>query len=139
MNSKKALENIKYAPGFMGGHSRYKSVLESRIPFLEDIEIIKQDLDKLENLEKENQELKNTILSLELDTCIPELRKENSKLKEVIKILEDNLQLVLKQDIDPLINRKIYEVEISRNYKIYSGFKITQEEYELLKEVFENE
>lgn len=76
MNSKECLENIKHAPGFMGGNSRYKSVLESRIPFLEDIEIIKQDLDKLEKLEKENQELKEQNINL---------REENINLKKVIE------------------------------------------------------
>ena len=108
MNSKECLENIKTAPGFMGGNRRYKSVLESRIPFLEDIETIKQDLDRLEKLEK------------------------------VIKILKENLQLVLKQDIDSLINRKIYAVEIAKYYKLYNGFEVTQEEYESLKEVLEH-
>ena len=44
--------------------------------------------EKSEKLEKENKELKNTILSLELDTCIPELRKENAKLKNVIEIFK---------------------------------------------------
>lgn len=133
MNSKEALENIKHAPGFMGGHSRYKSFLESRTPFLEDIEIIKKDLDKLEKLEKENQELRNSIKSW--DETAGNLLKENRKLKKTIEILKENLQLFLVQDIDPLINRKIYEVEISRNYKIYSGFEVTQEQYELIKEV----
>lgn len=100
------------------------------------------DLEKIvnyiEDLRKENQELKNTILSLELDTCIPELKKENFKLKKIIKLLEDNLQLVLKQDIDPLLNRKVYAVGISKNYKLYSGFEVTQEQYELLKDVLGN-
>lgn len=46
--------------------------------------IILEDLERLEKVEKENQKLKNTILSLELDTCIPELRKENTKLKQAL-------------------------------------------------------
>lgn len=128
MNSKEALENIKHAPGFMGGHSRYKSVLESRIPFLEDIEIIKKDLDKLENLEKENQELKNTILSLELDTCVPELRKENAKLKSIIKILKDKIGLFIFE------SNNIHYVGNE-----YAVGKITQEQYELLKEILKND
>ena len=52
MNSKEALENVKIAPTFMGGNPRYWTYLNSQFPFLEDIEIIKQDLDKLEKLEK---------------------------------------------------------------------------------------
>ena len=127
MNSKEAFQLVS-------NKVRYTSRL-----YEDELKIIQQDLDKLENLEKENQELKNTILSLELDTCIPELREENTKLKKVIKILKDKLQLVLVQDIDPLINRKIYEVEISRNYKIYSGFEVTQEQYELIEEVLKHD
>lgn len=72
------------------------------------IESIKQDLDRLEKLEK------------------------------VIKILKENLQLVLKQDIDPLINTKVYIVELKEYYKKYTGFETTQEKYELLKEVLEH-
>ena len=65
--------------------------------------------------------------------------KENTRLKKIIKLLEDNLQLVLKQDIDPLLNIKVFAVGISKNYKLYSGFEITQEQYELLKEVLDND
>lgn len=150
-NSKKALENIKTAPSFMGGNSRYKSVLESRIPFLEDIEIVKQDLNRLEKLEKENSEL--LIKNEKLDTRIVALEElnninrkitskaidENTKLKKVIKILEDNLQLIIVQDIDPFFKKKIYTVILTQFYKKYSGFEVTQEEYELLKEVLNDE
>ena len=78
--------------------------------------LIQQALNKLENLEK-----------------------ENTRLKKIIKLLKDNLQLVLKQDIDPLLNGKVYAVGISKNYKLYSGFEITKEKYELLKEVLVND
>lgn len=136
MTSKEALECIKRAPGFMGGHSRYISVLDSRIPFLEDIEIVKQDLDKLERLEDDLDLLRyehNSELGKNIN-----LQEENTKLKKVIEILVDNLQLVLKQDIDPLLNRKVYIVELKEYYKKYTGFEIFQEEYELIKEVKEN-
>ena len=52
MTSKEALENVKIAPSFMGGNPRYWTCLESRLPFLEDINTIKQDLDQLEELKK---------------------------------------------------------------------------------------
>ena len=76
MNSKKALELAIF---------EYEKDLEYDddnqwvINVLKGLKEVKQDLEKLE---KENQELKNTILSLELDTCIPELKKENQELKE---------------------------------------------------------
>lgn len=83
-----------------------------------------------ERLEKENQELKNTILSLELDTCIPELRKENTKLKKAIEILKENHEITLHYDDEfptPMININ----------GVYSY--INKQEYELLKEVLEND
>lgn len=83
--------------------------------------------------EETNQWVENVLKGLK------EVKQDLEKLEKVIKILEDNLQLVLKKDIDPLLNRKVYAVGISKNYKIYSGFEITQEQYELLKEVLSNE
>ena len=78
MNSKKALKRL-----YLNNYTIEElSVVHSDI---KDYDLVFQDLDKLEKLEKENQELKNTILSLELDTCIPELRKENTKFKNVIE------------------------------------------------------
>ena len=97
MNSKEALENIKHAPGFMGGNRRYKSVLESRIPFLEDIEIIKQALDRLEKLEKAIKILKRNYLAVG--------ENRNSDTGYIVSIESD----------------------------------ITKQEYELIKEVLENE
>ena len=41
-----ALNNIKIAPSFMGGNIKYQSVLESSIPFLEDIAILQELVDK---------------------------------------------------------------------------------------------
>lgn len=83
-----------------------------------------------ERLEKENQELKNTILSLEVDTCIPELREENTKLKNSIKI-------IINKGVNELFlkNTKIF-TEYNKIVKHLEYFnELTQEEYELLKEV----
>ena len=41
-----ALNNIKTAPSFMGGNVRYTTALESSIPFLEDIAILQELVDK---------------------------------------------------------------------------------------------
>lgn len=51
ITSKEALENVKIAPSFMGGNPKYLTCLQSSIPFLEDINIIKKDLEVLEELE----------------------------------------------------------------------------------------
>ena len=57
MTSKEALENVKTAPSFMGGNPRYWTCLQSSIPFLEDINTIKQDLDKLDQYKQLKEEL----------------------------------------------------------------------------------
>ena len=41
-----ALNNVKTAPSFMGGNVRYTTALESSIPFLEDIDVLQQLVDK---------------------------------------------------------------------------------------------
>lgn len=130
MTGKEALENIKTAPSFMGGNPRYWTCLESRIPFLEDIETIQQDLDKLEELEKKNAILKNQILSLELDTCIPELREENEKLKQALDILLRKLDIRLTKTENYDTAETYYSV-----YNKNSCEVLYPEEYELLKEV----
>ena len=93
---------------------------------------LKKIVDYIEKLQKENQELKNTILSLELDTCIPELREENTKLKKAIEIIKEK-----KVDIPKLLANDF------NNYNalaVFFGFKqLTQEEYILVKEVLEND
>lgn len=57
-----ALENVKTAPSFMGGNARYKSVLESSIPFLEDIAVLQELVDKETSTESiSNDELEDVI------------------------------------------------------------------------------
>ena len=88
-----------------------------------------KDLDRLEELEKENQELKNKNSAVELwDKCYT---KENSKLKKAIEIIWCK-------------NVNIVYIKIFKNYKLYSQYYtgsskdiLTNEEYELLKEVLE--
>ena len=111
-------------------------------------EIIKHDLERLKELkekvnhlknvknrwrrnckflEKENIKLKNQILSLELDTCIPELRKESEKLKEIISLLKLRLDIV---GVD--IENDFYFIDT----KYGTRYAINKTEYDLLKEVF---
>ena len=65
-------------------------------------EPIKQDLDRLEQLEKENKELHNQIISLELDTCIPDLRKENQKLRKAVKGLNEYFDFEIDEETETL-------------------------------------
>ena len=41
-----ALNNVKTAPSFMGGNDRYKYVLQSSIPFMEDIDTLQELVNK---------------------------------------------------------------------------------------------
>ena len=94
----------------------------------------KQDLDRLEQLEKENQELvvnKNVAQGIAI-----KLKEENAKLKQAFEILKDK-------------NVDIYEFLESKNVVDYNnltwstydfcGDELTEEEYKLLKEVLGNE
>lgn len=81
-------------------------------------------------LEKENKELRNEIISLELDTCIPELRKEITKLKQAIRILKAHT------------GAGVYHTKKSCYYELSFGYQkvlITKEKYELLKEMFSDD
>lgn len=128
--------------------------------------IILKALDRLELLEKENQELKEKISKFEkpiLYMCrdrrsrelerlrllelvntynVPillndfETVKELEKLKKVIEILKEkaNIRLHILTNTD---GSKIYEIEFIFTY--YSTIhEITQQEYDLLKEVLES-
>lgn len=60
-------------------------------------DLIKQDLERLEQLEKENLELKQDIVSFEdysydLDCEKEQLEKENQELKDKIQILEQSVK-----------------------------------------------
>lgn len=57
-----ALDNVKIAPSFMGGNTKYSTHLNSATPFLEDISTLQELVDKekpftLEEVKKEWEEL----------------------------------------------------------------------------------
>ena len=137
MTSKEALRNLK---NFIGYNS----------PYNKDLDIIKQDLERLEVLEKENQELNENAVSLAYENAgyqitiedyeieNVDLREENEKLKKAIEIIKTK-----RVDID-----KLLYINNFREYNKYLTFKLdgitylkgvscklTQQEYELLKEV----
>lgn len=123
MNSKECLEKIYdgYQYG-MAGRSYY--------------DIIKQSLDRLEKLEKENQELlvnKNVAQGI-----ATKLKEENNKLKKVIKILKeavDEIEIITCDEEDCYGELCLYQ-------KINGSISIplkTKEDYILVKEVKENE
>lgn len=122
MTSKEALEIIIFRL------TSHEEDLELRETDKKVIEIIKQDLERLEALKKENVELRQEVSALEdysydVDCEKEFLIKENEKLKKVIEILKEHLY-VKELDID-------YILEFN---SLYSNH-LTKQEFELLKEV----
>ena len=109
-NSKEALENLTYCVNGMESKEKY-------------YKIIKQDLDRLKKLEKENQELRKSIKSW--NETAGNLLKENRKLKNIIEILKRNYLAVGE-------NRNS-----DTGYIVSIESDITKQEYELLKEILE--
>lgn len=105
-------------------------------------EDIKKDLDRLEMLEKENEYLNkqldvffdkldnNTLRAFDLISY--ELKDENEKLKKVIEMLKNKLDIEIYE---------IHENGITEYYLDCSAGEVIdeQEEYELLKEYFGND
>ena len=111
-------------------------------------------------LQDENAKLKQDIASLELDTCIPQLRKENeklkfdlqtavclevknakecAKLKQAISILKEKLDIKLEiyHSGGCTLNHKIIPNCVTSNERCLRYLEV--EEYGLLKEVLEND
>ena len=123
MTSKEALKQLN---NFI---SREKHINSERNKTINEcINTIKQDLDNLEALEKENEELKN-ILDADIKALIEgdRLAKENEKLKNAIEILKK----YYKFKLFPPAMDNIPEISISTDWEHY----ISQQEFELLKEV----
>lgn len=122
--SLEALENVKTAPSFMGGNPRYWTCLQSSIPFLEDINTIKQDLERKEELEKEYDNLKKDYDNKDLE-CI-DLYKENQELKDLLKLIVNRGSVVLG---NKLYGREVCFLGINERYII------SKEQYEILDEL----
>lgn len=119
MNSKECLEKISW---------RY--VMDPS--FQEWCNIVKQDLDRLENLEDNIKIHKETIKMQQ--NQIESLQSENTKLEKAIKIIVNKGIHVLF-----LKHTKTFDHynKIVRHQEYYD--ELTQEEYELLKEVLGND
>ena len=131
MTSKEALKQLN---NFI---SREKHINSERNKTINEcINTIKQDLERLETLEKQNEELFGIcakqayiINNKHIDkTFNEELQEENEKLKKVIEIIKNkrvNLNLLFQEP---------NTLEAYNNYCL-PIYKLTQQEYELLNEV----
>ena len=81
MNSKKALEELKTLIGFIRQEQFYEEAYKK-------IDIIEQDLERLEQLEKENQELLiNKNVAQKIAT---KLKNDNDKLQKLLEYYDIN-------------------------------------------------
>ena len=101
---------------------------------LEELNIIKQDLERLEDLKKENQEWKEEYERLDrdhhsiyLDCC--DLETENQKLKKAIFVVY--MKAVDLELFEHCCDLKDY------NSKVSMLRELTQQEYDLLKEALQ--
>ena len=125
MESKEALKDLL---DILMNFERFYAIDDTHEVKKQKSEIIEKDLDRLEKLEKENQELKEKCKMLEENeeavlTTLEISVQENTRLKKVIEIF---------RKMSSLNNNKTLETE-----ECY--LRLTEEEYELLKEVFGNE
>ena len=133
MNSKEAVEKLLNSPTVKIRHGSYLDI--------EFIKLIKQDLDRLEQLE-DNIKIHKETIKMQYNQ-IEKLKKENKKLKEDRKdILQDFDKLEKVIEILKRFNFTMYTIKHNNNeteFKIYTDClletqELTQEEYELLKE-----
>ena len=129
MTSKESLRNLKQeilTPNYLTDYEKDEC-----------IDVIQQDLERLEKLEENYYSLNVACEEIEFENV--RLEKENKKLKQVIEILKDRLVLdieteIAKENDIELIGYWLVEGDTQKLYTI-----ITKKEYELLKEVFGNE
>ena len=108
MNSKEALDILLAMPN-CSECEKYGECFTK--PYCKELkDSIKQDLDRLEQLEK-----------------------ENTKLKQAINILKDKVYLRIKKYCEKDYENP-HKLEVEMDY----SYDLTQEEYELYKEVFES-
>ena len=120
MNSKEALARLTYCDNNMESKAKYYKT-------------VKQDLDRLEKLEKEHEKLKERYKHrAETSNDLCKAIKQYEKAFDILANKVVNI-LILKYCIAKGGGVETYNL----HYKTEE--KLTQEEYELLKEVFRND
>ena len=130
LSSKEALEKVIEDISLEWGYEGIEDELREKLKPLY------EDLDRLEELEIENDELKRINGAYQ---------ESNIVFQDLIKKLKKAIEIILKYKINPstfIFTRKIYKESCGKDLtfeKAYSllEFNETQEEYELLKEVLE--
>ena len=137
MNSKEKIKNIKCLINEFYHDIKCKGELSEDarkcwLSYQKDCDDIEQDLVNYEVLKEEhNKTIENTYkLSKTYEKINKELEEENAKLKKVIEILKRFVTISYCR------NEETNKWDIPVMYSFGFSEKITQEEYELLKEVF---
>ena len=130
LSSKEALEKVIEDISLEWGYEGIEDELREKLKPLY------EDLDRLEELEIENDELKRINGAYQ---------ESNIVFQDLIKKLKKAIEIILKYKINPstfIFTRKIYKESCGKDLtfeKAYSllEFNGTQEEFDLLKEVLE--
>jgi hypothetical protein len=123
----KSLEALRILSECANGE---KKLIFSDSLYLESI--IKKELEHLKKIEENYYSLNMSYEDIEFENV--RLEKENKKLKQAIDILKDKMNLAV-------YHNKVYNTYSLDLLKFKEDFEdeLSQEEYELLKEVLENE
>ena len=130
MNSKEALKKL-----FFDNEDIKVDITLNDRKVCEIYNTIKQDLDRLEKLEKENKELRKSIKSWNENAG--NLLKENTKLKKAIDYLKDNFKLKISESYNE--DGTIKYILFSDRTALKYGLIVREENIELLKEVLKND
>ena len=135
----KCLEDVSQAPSFMGGNPKYYYAIKSEIPFMQDINTIKQALIRLDDLD-EKLTFKGGCFMSGFD---------NKDGKQVVAMpLSEYSRLMEQEDVLSIIKEKRviiawfedgYLTLQEYNAKCEFGYELTKEEFDALKRYFENE
>lgn len=133
MTSKEALKKL-----FFDNKDLHVDIVLNDRNVCEIYNTIKQDLERLKVLEEENQDLKNRLDNEQL--AFDKLFESNQKLSELYAKLKQALDILKdkKVSIGLLLKNNTLN-QYNRVRHLYDADFLIQEEYELLKEILEDE
>ena len=133
-----ALERLKTAPSFMGGTAEYQACIQSEALLMQDYEIVRQALLKVQdNVRSEETLQKYFQEGITLDS-VRALKQEKDYYKKVLEIIkEKNVAVALLKSCRTVNAYNI--LAFDDEYLKANNYlrKLTQEEFNLLKEVLE--
>lgn len=131
--NQEALNNIH----FYCGHANCDKYLNPKV--FEELNIIQELVDKHEELEQENFDLRNKLNTEE--ECCAMLEKKVKKLKDIIALFVKKFDLSLNKKLKELhFDHTNYEWrEINDGYSEEHYYQLTDKEYDLVEEVFQED